>query len=301
MTPLRPVPDTAGGRDDDPTCPLGRCDGSGWIVDEAADMARPCACREQRVKRVVTGRLRGGLSRRLLGASLERNPNLDPHLIAHVRSFAEGIDEHVRAGRGLWFHGPVGTGKTSLALYVAKAARDAGHTYAVYSVPLLLAEMRQTYARDADDSYMALFRRLSTVDLLVLDDLGAEKQTEWVLEQLYSLINERWQDERSIVVTTNSPDPYRHPSIGALREEVAEIRRLRTRGSRPGDFDGVVERLERVANDLAALQVANDTDPLTQLRQQIGTRTVSRLIEICDDPIPIAGDDLRNRIAAHGG
>ena len=41
------------------------------------------------------------------------------------------------------------------------------------------------------------------VDLLHLDDLGAEKQTEWVLEQLYSLVNERYEEERSIVVTTN--------------------------------------------------------------------------------------------------
>ena len=46
-------------------------------------------------------------------------------------------------------------------------------------------------------------RRLCEVDLLHLDDLGAEKRTEWVLEQLYSIVNERWQNERSIVVTTN--------------------------------------------------------------------------------------------------
>ena len=45
-----------------------------------------------------------------------------------------------------------------------------------------------------------------TVDLLHLDDLGAEKQTDWVLEQLYSLVNERYEEERSIVVTTNLVD-----------------------------------------------------------------------------------------------
>ena len=50
---------------------------------------------------------------------------------------------------------------------------------------------------------MNLFKRLTSVDLLHLDDLGAERRTEWVLEQLYSIVNERWQDERSIVVTTN--------------------------------------------------------------------------------------------------
>ena len=85
---------------------------------------------------------------------------------------------------------------------------------------------------------MRLFRRLCAVDLLHLDDLGAERPTEWVLEQLYSIVNERWQDRRSIVVTSNLMD-------------------------------------------------------LEQLRAQVGNRTVSRLLEICDEQIPIYGDDLR--------
>ena len=69
-----------------------------------------------------------------------------------------------------------------------------------------------------------LFRRLCTVDLLVLDDLGAEKQTEWVLEQLYSIVNERWQDRRSIVVTTNIPDPDPEAPARMLRASVRDLR-----------------------------------------------------------------------------
>ena len=53
------------------------------------------------------------------------------------------------------------------------------------------------------------------MDLLHLDDLGAEKRTEWVLEQLYSIVNERWQDQRSLVVTTNATE-------GELKEQVGE-------------------------------------------------------------------------------
>jgi DNA replication protein DnaC len=52
---------------------------------------------------------------------------------------------------------------------------------------------------------MDFFQRLTSVDLLHLEDLGAEKQTDWVLEQLYALINERYECERSIVATTNLP------------------------------------------------------------------------------------------------
>ena len=193
--------------------------------------------------------------------------------------------------------GGIGTGKTSLAILVAKAAKDAGRSYAVYPVPRLLAEIKRTFDRDASDSYLGFFRRLCTVDLLVLDDLGAEKQTEWVLEQLYSIVNERWQDRRSIVVTTNVPDPDVEAPVNQLRQGARELRELAAsarvdRGARD-ELTRIVERLEQVTARAAELDGATDFDPVVRLRRQVGSRTVSRLREICEEPIPVWGDDLR--------
>jgi DNA replication protein DnaC len=280
-------------------CPRARCDGSGWLVDDEANTATPCECRDQRIRTAVTGRLRGTIPRRLRAVSFERRPvcDLDPYLLRPVRSYIDSLDEQLSAGRGLWFHGDVGTGKTSLALLVAKAARDLGRSVAIYSVPLLLAEIRRTYERDAGDTYLQLFRRLCSVDLLVLDDLGSERQTEWVLEQLYSLVNERWQDQRSLVVTTNAPDPHRHVTLPQLREElrqaIGELRGRMAGNADPDRLSQLVERVETVEKRLSELQFLNDADAVTQLRQQVGSRTVSRLVEICDDPILIRGPDLR--------
>ena len=189
-------------------CPLGRCDGSGFILDEESNSASPCGCRERRINRVASRRLGTGIPKRFRGVSFERKPicDLDPELLRHVRRFIARIDERLDAGEGLWFYGDVGTGKTSLAMLVSKAALEAGRSVAIYSVPRLLAEIKETYDRGSGDSYMQLFRRACEVDLLHLDDLGAGSRTEWVLEQLYSIINERWQNERSIVVTTNITD-----------------------------------------------------------------------------------------------
>jgi DNA replication protein DnaC len=169
-----------------PACPYGECDGSTWILDEESNDARPCRCRDQRVRRAVSGGIGTGIGRRFLEVSFDREPiaSLDRAVLRQVRAFTRSIEENLEAGRGLWFDGPVGTGKTSLAILVAKAAKDAGRSYALYPVPRLLAEIKRTFDRDASDSYLGFFRRLCTVDLLVLDDLGAEKQTEWVLEQL---------------------------------------------------------------------------------------------------------------------
>ena len=295
---LRPVPEEERG------CPLGECDGSTWILDEGSGQARACRCREQRIRQAASGGVGTGIGRRFLEVSFEREPivSLDPVVLRRVRTFVRALEDNLEAGRGLWFDGPVGTGKTSLAILVAKAAKQAGRSYAVYPVPRLLAEIKRTFDRDASDSYLGFFRRLCSVDLLVLDDLGAEKQTEWVLEQLYSIVNERWQDQRSIVVTTNIPDEDPEAPTVALRAGVRELRSLVSGGRYDGrDLDElrrIVDRLERVTADAAALDVAGLFDPIARLRRQVGARTVSRLVEICDDPIPIMGPD--RRMAAQG-
>ena len=283
-------------------CPFGVCDGSTWILDEETNEARPCRCRDQRVRQAVSGGVGTGIGRRFLEVSFDREPivSLDSMVLRQVRTFVRSIGDNLESGRGLWFDGPVGTGKTSLAILVAKAAKDAGRSYAVYPVPRLLAEIKRTFDRDASDTYLGFFRRLCTVDVLVLDDLGAEKQTEWVLEQLYSIVNERWQDRRSIVVTTNIPDADPDAPGRMLQASARELREATTRvdGRDLEDLRTIVDRVERVASRVAELDVDGNYDPILRLRRQIGSRTVSRLVEICDDPIPIMGPDLR--MAAQG-
>jgi DNA replication protein DnaC len=285
--------------DDRHSCPYGECDGSTWILDEETNDSRPCRCRDQRVRRAASGGIGTGIGRRFLEVSFDREPivSLDRAVLRQVRAFTRSIDKNLEAGRGLWFDGPVGTGKTSLAILVAKAAKDAGCSYAVFPVPRLLAEIKRTFDREASDSYMGFFRRLCTVDVLVLDDLGAEKQTEWVLEQLYSIVNERWQDRRSIVITTNLPDPDPDTTGAMLRASVRDLRDAAASGQASGrDLDElrrIVERVERAATLVGEHELVAAYDPIVRLRRQVGSRTVSRLIEICDDPLPIMGEDLR--------
>jgi DNA replication protein DnaC len=224
-------------------CPLGVCDGSGWIVGPE-EVARPCECRGERLRRARSRGIASVIPAKYRGVSFERPPvtQIEPMVVRVVRSYTEELGQNLESGRGLWLMGDTGTGKTTLAMLVSKTALAAGHSVAIYSLPKLLSRIRRTYdAEPGQDSYLALFEQLTSVDLLHIDDLGAEKRSDWVLEQLYALVNERYETQRSILVTTNL--------------------------------------------DEAALE------------EQIGPRTVSRLVEICGDPLPLFGEDRRIRVS----
>jgi DNA replication protein DnaC len=187
------------------TCPYGLCDGGGFVVDEATRVAVPCRCRPQRVERARARSLSAVIPKKYRGASFDRAPVTDMPApqVQVVRRFVRQIDENLDTGRGLWFYGSVGTGKTTLAMLVSRAALDAGRSVAIYSLPRLLAEIRATFESDSEGSYVDLLDRLAAVDLLHVDDVGAERTSDWVLEQLYAIVNARYEDERSVTITTN--------------------------------------------------------------------------------------------------
>lgn len=188
-------------------CPFALCDGSGFRYDDETNTAYDCRCRAQRIARAKARNLSAVIPRRYRDVAFDRPPvtEIEPRrAVDAVRSFAGRIDDHLDGGHGLWLMGPVGTGKTTLAMLVSKAAMEAGRTVAIYSLPRLLNEIRTTFGTDR--SHLDLLDRLTAVDLLHVDDVGAERMTDWVMEELYSIVNSRYEDERSIVLTTNILD-----------------------------------------------------------------------------------------------
>jgi DNA replication protein DnaC len=224
-------------------CPLGVCDGSGFQIDEVTNTASDCECRAGRIARVRTAGLDGRLPKRYRGVSFERPPvpeiaRVAPEVVQAVRRYTGEIDAQLDSGQGLWLMGDVGTGKTTLAMIVSKAALDAGRSVAIYSLPRLLSLIRA--AIDTEAGMVGFLERLAAVDLLHIDDLGAENTTDWVLEQLYSIVNTRYEDERAMIVTTN-----------LMYEDLID---------------------------------------------QLGERTVSRLVAICGNGLPLFGQDDRRSL-----
>lgn len=105
-------------------------------------------------------------------------------------------------GGSMVFSGPVGTGKTHLACVLLRGAaeRQMGGRY--WSVPQLLDEIRARFGEKGEQAH-AFARRVSDEHLLLLDDLGAERATDWATTELAKLIDYRYQRGLATLVTTN--------------------------------------------------------------------------------------------------
>ena len=101
---------------------------------------------------------------------------------------------------GLFLHGEKGTGKTKLAAIIANERARAGSPVLFASVPDLMADIRSSFKTgSASETVQAV----KETPFLVLDDLGAEKMTEWVGEQLFCIVNHRYNERLATVVTSN--------------------------------------------------------------------------------------------------
>lgn len=146
--------------------------------------------------------------------------------------------------RGLLFYGRNGVGKTHLAVGMLKAViRAKGARGYFFETRELLRLVRDTYNRSVAETEMDVLAPVLHADLLVLDDLGAERSSEWVQETLGLVVNTRYNERRPTIFTSNLMDS------------------------------------------------ADSTDPRTFIFQ-LGARTRSRLMEMCDW-VEIQGVDVR--------
>ena len=164
----------------------------------AVDVPREQADAEAR-RRVAWERWDRAIPRRFRGARLDHLP---APLAEQLAAWAK-LDERPN----LVLTGPVGTGKTYAACAAVRPLVGAGATLAFWPVVRLLDQLRPGHDPDPYDE-------AAGADLLVLDDLGAERATEWTAERLYALVNDRWLDERPTLATTNLPPPALATAIG---------------------------------------------------------------------------------------
>ena len=188
------------------------CDGTGWKTVEQDGVARVTRCDCWMAVANERAIANARIQRRYAHCELANFEQHYDSLREAYRKALRFVEQFPAVDKGLLLIGAHGVGKTHLAVAVLKAViRNKGIQGYFYETGELLKLVRDTYASDTNE--MDVLRPVLEAELLVLDDLGVEKTSEWVQETLGHVINIRYSERRPTVFTTNlveSEDPT-HP------------------------------------------------------------------------------------------
>lgn len=114
----------------------------------------------------------------------------------------------IKSSKSVYIFGKVGSGKTLAISMIGRAFLNQKKSVQFYTSVGLLTKMREgltagANANETEDAVSAIHKKCKEADLLIIDDLGAEKPTDWAIEQLFLIINERYNDEKPTAITSN--------------------------------------------------------------------------------------------------
>ena len=220
------------------------CGGSGYAILETADgrrSVRDCACRLERKRRRIEQQ--AGIPPRYREATLE-NFNTDgehePYLFrawSSCRKFVASYPLDTN-GTGLLLTGKPGIGKTHLAIGVLKGLMERGATGVFCHYHELIKQVQNSYNRNVQATELDILRPIFEAEILVLDEVGASRPTDWVFDTVSHILNTRYNERRTTILTTNFANAAPVLSSDRVLTAFAEARgalREETLGDRIGE------------------------------------------------------------------
>lgn len=129
--------------------------------------------------------------------------------------YVDNFSKHKREGRCMLLLGRVGTGKTHLATSAASVLINEHMVRAIYrTVVSVIGDIKATFSDKSGDSEAHIMRELISADLLVLDEVGATKQSEFELATLFSIINGRYEQGRPMIIVSNLSPAELNDALG---------------------------------------------------------------------------------------
>ncbi len=191
-------------------CPL--CGGTGWktvAVEGKARRVTRCDCRiGSRVERLLqAARIPARYKHCTIADFKTEFPGADRSLATARLAAGRFVEEYPLQQKGLLFIGRVGTGKTHLAVgIIRELIRNKGIPCLFCDYRELLKTIIDSYNPNVMATELEVLRPVLDTDVVVLDELGAVKSTEWVWETVSYIINARYNENKTTIITTNFPN-----------------------------------------------------------------------------------------------
>lgn len=131
---------------------------------------------------------------------LKVNERLYKECVRYVKNWRE-MREH---GFGFFFWGNVGAGKTHAAAALANELIQEQLVEVLFlNMPATVTRVKKTFDAPTKNEDTKLFDRMKDVELLIIDDLGVEKLSDWLSDQIYQIVDHRWQNQKPMIITSN--------------------------------------------------------------------------------------------------
>jgi DNA replication protein DnaC len=137
------------------------------------------------------------------------------------------VREYPSVNRGLLFMGTCGVGKTHLAAAILRGLVEKGVPCLFYEFSALMKEIQESYNEFAQSSETKVLAPIYEAEVLVLDELGASKPTDWVRDTMMQIINTRYNDKKLTIFTTNYCDVQANESEYTLEDRIGVRARSR--------------------------------------------------------------------------
>jgi DNA replication protein DnaC len=176
-------------------------------ANEAYEKEKKAAQKQEEFDKVFSTRKTGISSQRHQGWTFETDDGSNKETIDKMRRYAEAMASEDPPQSGLLLYGPVGTGKSFCAACVCNYLYKHGVPAAMVNLPTVLNALSDI--KTDKNQYLS---DLMKYPLLVLDDFGVERQTDFALEQVFNVIDERYRCGKPLIITTNIPlEDFRNP------------------------------------------------------------------------------------------
>src|SRR5438067_570974 len=218
-------------------CPV--CGGSGWKSSNSNRRVVRCDCRlKSRAASLLTS---ARIPKRYEHCELSNFEFDGPHsnLMPARMAACKFVEEYPIDNAGLLLIGSIGVGKTHVAVGIIKELiLKKGIACLFYDYRELLKQIQNSYNESVKATELEVLRPVFDTEVLVLDELGAVKPTEWVWDTVSLILNTRYNDNRTTIITTNYPDdagqdPYANPASEFGRAQ--KVMRRETLGDRIGE------------------------------------------------------------------